>query len=443
MGAHREEGYRVKTPIRFLIAAVAVALGMTAFLLGGARTAVDWRRLRAVVVESDDWGLAGFVPNADAWQGLDREALTPGRFPDVYWGSTLEDSADVAELADLLDRVRGRDGLPAVLQPNYVMFSLAWDGTTWVRRGLPALPVPYARPGLWQAVADARRRGVWHPEFHATWHYDPAHRRERALEPGVAVDATRRGIMLFPGSERARELGPWRSDADLAGELALSLERFEDVFGRPVGAVVAPDYTWNSRVEDLWERQGLTVIQGKREQRNPDLPRGLLGRIAKFATRRWDVLAHGGRTYLERNCRYEPAQSRDPAAVADACRAQVFTAWAKGEPAIIETHRVNFAHTDRDLARAGREGLGGLLADLAEAGPVFLADSEVAQLARRGVSCTFRGDGMILRNGTFSRRVVTVPAVEGRPMLVALAPGVVLRVGIDSRGRIVVVPAPD
>ncbi|MFN2369882.1 MAG: hypothetical protein ABR506_01880, partial [Candidatus Krumholzibacteriia bacterium] len=142
----------------------------------------------------------------------------------------------------------------------------------------------------------------------------------------------------------------------------------------------------------------------------------------KFAARRWGKVARPGRVYLERNCRFEPVQAPAPAAVTAACAAQVRQAWSRGEPAIVETHRVNFAHTDPAVAALGRRELGRLLADLAEDRPLFLTDTEVAQLARRGVSVRSGGDGqVIVRNGTRARRVAVVPTEDGAQLVLVPA----------------------
>ncbi|MFO7610506.1 MAG: hypothetical protein R6X35_15170 [Candidatus Krumholzibacteriia bacterium] len=400
-----------------------VAVLGAGFLAGGDRAAVRWSALRAVVFESDDWGLAGFVPAADAWDGLDREALAPGRFPPVYWGSTLEDSAAVAALAAVLAGAKGRDGRPAVLQPNYIMGAQELRDGVWRETRLPELPAAYPRPGLWPAVDAAVRAGVWYPEYHGAWHYDPARRREAVAADPLSRRAAERGILLFRGSEAARELGPWRPLPVLAAELEAGLATFRRCFGRAPGSLIAPDYAWNARSEGLWARHGLQVVQGKGEQRNPDLPPGLAGRALKFAARRWGKVARPGLVYLERNCRFEPVQAPDPAAVTAACAAQVRQAWSRGEPAIVETHRVNFAHTDPAVAALGRRELGRLLADLGEDRPLFLTDTEVAQLARRGVSVRSGGDGqVIVRNGTRARRVAMVPA-EGGAQLVLVPAG--------------------
>lgn len=401
------------------MACLALAfLAAGALLTAGPRSAVDWRSLRAVALESDDWGLAGFVPSARVWEGLRREDLSPGRFPEVYWNSTLEDSATVTDLAALLASHRGRDGLPAVLQPNYVLSSLAWEDGQWQRYDLPDLPREYQRPGLWAAVAAAQRLGVWYPEFHAAWHYDPELRQTATMASAVAQEAAARGIMLFPGSEAARELGPWRSTPELARELDEALAVFEGAFGRRPGSLIAPDYTWNGRVEKLWSSRSLNVIQAKREQRHPDLPAGAPGRVLKVLERQWARAAHAGRTYLERNCRLEPAQSPDPAATVAACVRESARAWRRGEPAIVETHRVNFAHADPAVVALGRRSLEAYLAGVAElpgSGPLFVADVEIVSLARHGTSVRQTGVGAVVRNGSHARRLVAVDGGVAAP----------------------------
>ncbi|MBE0567100.1 MAG: hypothetical protein IH621_14155 [Krumholzibacteria bacterium] len=417
---------RPRVALACVVAALAGLLAV-AFGLGSDRAAVDWSAQRAVVLESDDWGLAGFVPDGGAWEGLERQALAPGRFPDVYWGSTLEDSAQVADLAAVLAGVRGRDGLPAVLQPNYIMGALDLVDGRWRESRLPDLPDRYRRDGLWPAVDAALAAGVWHPEYHGAWHYDPALRRERVATDPLSRQAAERGILLFEGSEGAWELGPWRPLPVLEAELARGIADFRRCFGRPPAAVIAPDYTWDGRIETLWVDHGLRVIQGKREQQHPRRSSGAPGRLLKVLERRWSKLTRPGLTYLERNCRFEPVQAADPAAVTAACVAQIRRAWARGEPAVVETHRVNFVHTDPAVAALGRDQLAGLLAEVAVDGPVFLTDAEVAQLGRRGVSARPLADGRtLLRNAARSRRAVAVSGTAGTGLVMLPAGAVVV-----------------
>lgn len=405
------------TTVQGRFAAVLVLLAamllMAGFIWQGQWSAVAWRNVRAVAIESDDWGLAGFIPHAHALDGLDRELLDPGAFPAVYWESTLEDSATVSALAGVLASFEGRDGFPAVLQPNYVMGSLAWaspgSGEAWREYFWPQVPPAYRRPGLSAAVSRAMTSGVWYPEYHALLHYDPAARKAAVASGGVAAEAARRHIMIFPGSQAARELTPQRSWATLSAELATGLQAFEAAFGRAPGSIIAPDYTWDSRVEKLWLSHHISVIQAKREQRFVGRKWGTVAWIRKNLQLRWEYLVHRDRVYLERNCRFEPAQDPDPDKVAARCIDEVHASWDRGAVAIIEAHRINFVHCDSTVQRVGRQALGELLAGLTDGSgmlPVFLTDQEIASLMRSGTSACRRGDRVVVRNLTRSARLV-------------------------------------
>lgn len=416
---------------RMGVLAAALLLGGTALLLDAPHGPVDWRVARVVVIESDDWGLCGYFPTT-APVAAARARLADG-FPPAYWASTLEDSADVAALAAVLGRQVGRDGLPPVLQANMIVSALeppaealqGVAGGAWRRVDLPASPRGYRRPGLDTAVDAAIAAGVWQPEYHGAFHYDPD-RRRAALVAYPELRSLLAQTVLFPGCETAWELGWWRPTGRLREELTRSLAIFNARFGRLPQSVSAPDYVWDARCERLWEEQGLTVIQAKREQRDSRRARGgLAARARKVLNRAWDRWRHPERTYLDRNCRFEPAQAADSAAVVTSCLAAVRRAWARGRPAIIESHRVNYASLDPGAAAASRRALARLLAALvAEPGgpPLFLTDAELAGLEREGTSCSRRGPRLVIRNLTHGTRVVAVPGAV--PGLLAAPPGV-------------------
>ncbi|HOX26557.1 MAG TPA: hypothetical protein PLL30_08235 [Candidatus Krumholzibacteria bacterium] len=418
-------------------AALVVAAGV---LWGRSPAAVEWRRARTICIESDDWGLCGFLPDTSALAGLDRKVLAPGQFPEVYWHSTLEDSAMVAELAAVFAAHRGRDGLPAVLQPNYILASFSLepdplDSTDrWIVRDMPATPPGYDRPGLWHAVRDAQQAGVWHPELHGRWHYDPELRRRRASEEPAVRAAAALQILPFPESERAWELGAWRDLAVIADELDRNLVVFRQLFGYSPRSVIAPDYVWNDRHEQLWCERDLRVIQGQRQQRQSRW-RGLSGRLLKVWHRAWTRWYRQDRVYLDRNCLFEPVQQHAPRAITEAAVRDVDAAWRRREAAIVEAHRINFAHLDPAVHELGRAELAHLLGEFATRGPLFVVDSELADLQRRGTSWVVRGDRIVVRNLTRARRLVVVPpeaAAAGQerepsagaePLVLVLEPG--------------------
>lgn len=376
---------------------LALAAG---FVLHRPRALVDWGALRAVVLESDDWGLPGFVPDAAALVGLDREALGGTQFPDVYWRSTLESAADVDALVALLATHRGRDALPAVFQPNMILPA-----------ELPGPQSPYARPDLAEAEARALAAGVWHPELHGASHLDPARQAEILATAGPAVlEAARRGVLVFPDSHTAFELGPRRSLDAVRRSWSPLPERFRDRFGQPARSVIAPDYVWDARHEDLFRDLGLRIVQAKDHQRRKDLggPPWL-----HLLRKTWDRLADRWRVrdlvYLDRNAFLETAQDPHPEEVPRRCAAEVRRAWARGEPAIVETHRVNFVQVDPEAGAEGRRLLDALLTDLDTEGPVYLSDAELAGLQRRGVGVVLRGHRWVVRNPGPAQRLAFFP----------------------------------
>jgi hypothetical protein len=218
--------------------------------------------------------------------------------------------------------------------------------------------------------------------------------------------------LVFPGSGRSWELGPWRSTAELESEFDVAIEVFTDLFGRPPGSIIAPDYTWDGRCEEMWASRGLHVVQAKREQRHPHRRSGGLGdRLAKVVMRGWERLRRPEIVYLERNCRFEIVQSKDADISVRQCVADVRAAWERGEPAVIETHRVNFVNLAPEVEDLGRAGLDRVLEEVSrsEPGPLFLTDFELGQLHRRGTSWCRRGELLVVRNLTCGRKVVWVP----------------------------------
>lgn len=439
-------------PVRVLLLSAALLGGLLAGVIwGDHRSAIDWSRSRAVCLASDDWGFAGFLPDSSAIEHQDRASLSDRNIMDVYWHSTLEDSAMTDALGAVLAGYRGRDGLPAVMQPNYILASLEYQPATddgpaaWIEHELPSVPRGYERSGLWLVKSRLQLAGLWHPELHGRWHYDPE-RRKKSTEASLAVQqAAARQILPFPGAGSAWELGPWRDIRTVKEELDRSIEQFAELFGYRPRSVIAPDYRWNDEHEQLWCDRDLRVIQGQRQQLNASWM-GLVGRFRKYAHRISTRLFRPDRVYLDRNCLFEPVQLPPEVDAAQIAEQEVRAAWRAGQPAVVQTHRINFVHLDDEVRQRGLRSLDRLLAGLESRRPIFLVDCEVADLQRRGTSWALRGDRIILRNATRSRRLVVVPqeAVAAllryggrgpsgdRSAVVALGPGEVRVLGIDS-----------
>ncbi len=356
---------------------------------------LDWTPLRAVVIQSDDWGLCAWSPDDEARRAL---ADTPAfRSPAglAYGGSTLESAADVRGLAGVLEGLRGGDGNAPVLQANTIVAAPDYDALRAAAlpigplplREPPELPSRWARPGLWDELRRAVAGGVWWPELHGL-HHLPETAWLAALRRGD--DDARRALAhqspVCAAVEAGGEYDPAEPWEVRDRNLTLAAGAFERRFGRPPASLCPPDYRWDDRLEDRAAALGIAALQGKSEQHGA--PARRLRRL--WHRRRWPR-RRGGLLHLPPRIAFEPRLGA-PRTGAAAARRAARAAGGRGQPAVLSTHRVNYAHLDADVSSGGRAALGELLAGLCEDGAVFVTDAEIAQLVARGWSRRDVGD---------------------------------------------------
>jgi len=352
---------------------------------------LDWRRLRAVVLQSDDWGLCAWAPDEQALRVLADMPAFRSPAGRRYAGSTLERAADVDALSTMFAELRGADGFPVCLQANTIMASPDYarlhaplfDVEELPLVFQPETPSRWRREGLWQAVRRARDAGTWWPELHGL-HHLPETAWLRALRRGEA-DARRAHECQSPvcrAVEASSEYDPSEPADRRTRHLERAVERFTALFGRAPASLCPPDYRWDDLLEADAERLGITIVQGKGEQFGRPLPK--LWRL--FLTWRWPN-APGARFFMPVRIAFEPGA--DPAGVARhvaTVRRAVRDAWRRGQPAVLSTHRCNYVHLDAARAASGRTALRELLVGLCEDGASFLVDTEVRDLQTRGWS---------------------------------------------------------
>ncbi len=349
---------------------------------------VDWRSLQAVVIESDDWGLCAWCPDAHAHRALNDTPVFRSPAGVKYGGSTLESAEDVAALAAVLGSVRGGDGFPAVLQantivanPDYAKMDVADAVGELPLLRFPRVPSRWGRAGLWDAIAKAIDAGLWWPELHGLHHLPETAWRE-ALKSG-AEDARRAFEQQSPvcaAVQASGEYDPFEPAARREQRLSLAVRTFAELFGRAPGSLCPPDYRWDDFLEAQSEALGIDVLQGKSEQH--DVFAGRVRRL--WYARSWPRFRNR-QLYMPARIAFEP-RAGDARTGVDAVLAAVRAAWSRGQPAVVSTHRVNYAHLDADASRAGRLALTALLERLAADGARFLTDVEVAQLVGHGFS---------------------------------------------------------
>ena len=381
---------------------------------------LEWRRLKAVVFESDDWGLCAWSPDDHARRVLsDTPAFRspPGR---RYSGSTLESAADVRQLVESLMEFRGGDGFPPVWQANTIVAAPDYtrlEPPLFETDALPLLSLPdtparWDRPGLWNEVTQATQLGVWWPELHGL-HHLPEHAWLTALRRGLS-DARRAFEQQSPvcaAVEASGEYDPSEPAPTRTRNLALAVQKFESLTGRRPTSLCPPDYRWDDALELEAGRAGVEILQGKGEQAGARFPR-----LRRLLHRwRW---AHRTRrpVYMPPRIAFEPCApgSGTAASAVEGTHRRVRAAWAAGQPAVISTHRVNYAHLEPGWSESGRAALRDLLRRLGEDGAVFLTDAETWSLKERAWSLRAIGDrAVFLRYYGVPREALSFPAHPG------------------------------
>jgi len=344
---------------------------------------LDWSRLRAVVLESDDWGLCAWSPDEAAHRALSGTPAFASPAGRVYGRSTLESAADVLALRETLLAFRGADGSPPVWQANTVM--AAPDHERLVREGferdelplvlLPETPPRWRRPGLWEAFLGSIEAGVWWPELHGL-HHLPAQAWLAALRRGDADArlALEHQCPVCEAVEASGEYDPREPAAARTRSLERAVAHFTGLFGRPPGSLCPPDYRWDARLVDDARRLGVPVLQGAGE-------RGGSWARARRLLRRWRWPTGERPFAMPPRIAFEPRGDASPGSRLGAARAHAAAraAWRRGQPAVVSTHRHNYAHLDPAWSEAGRAALRDLLRRLCGDGAVFLTDAKVRE----------------------------------------------------------------
>jgi hypothetical protein len=353
---------------------------------------LDWPRLRAVVIQSDDWGLCAWSPDDRAHAELRDTPMFRSDAGRRYAGSTLESAADVAALCATLQAFRGADGFAPVWQANTTMASPDYERMTASRFGAevlpvveaPGLPSRWQRPGLAESVDRARSDGLWWPELHGL-HHLPEHAWLHALRRGES-DAVRAFEQQSPVCRAVQESGEYDSSEPRdvrRRNLERSIEAFRRRFARAPESLCPPDYRWDESLEQDAQALGIGSIQGLAEQYGHSFPR-----LRHLALRqRWPITT-GRLLFLPARIAFEPSavDASEHGRLVQHVRKRARQAWGRGQPAIVSTHRVNYAHLDPERSAAGRLALREVIAGLVEDGARFLVDTEVRQLLERGGS---------------------------------------------------------
>jgi hypothetical protein len=347
-----------------LVLALAMLLLLWAgVLLAFAKPLVArWRepvlRHPVLIIESDDWG-AGPLAQADA----------------------------LTRLSALLQRVRDRNGHPAVMTLGVVLE--VPDGGRIAATGCTeyhALPLADTRfDAVRMVMLEGIREGVFVPQLHGQCHYWPP-----ALLAAAQTDGSIRDWLTAPDPAATEALpsplqSRWVDSSSLPSRtlsnesiqqaVAAEAGAYRAVFGNTLHVAVATTFVWTDAVEMAWAQEGIEVVitPGHRAT-----CRNAVGEPACVdSTMLTGERSLAGQTYLVRDVYFEPALGHEPKRLVDGLRART----RQGRACLVETHRFNFLQA-RDASLATLEA--GLSAALAAYPNVrFLTPIELAHAIQR------------------------------------------------------------
>lgn len=337
-----------------------------------------------VLFQSDDWGRVG-VRDHDGWDELRSKGIALGEHPYDFY--TLETAEDLAAFASVLKRHQDGRGFPPCVTMNFVLFNL---DLAKMRQEefqsvhlLPladGLPEGWERPGLLEAYKQGIRAGVFSPALHGTTHFCRS-----AVEVCMRSEDDRRILLRrlwWAGTPYIYSRMPWVGyeywdPSKAEDDRFLSFAQQRDLIGSAVGAFAkmfsalplsacAPGYRGNDDTHRAWAQHGIHVGQnGSGTWRPPYFDRN-------------------GILHLSRNVEFEPATDTDFSV--ERCVREAEECFARGLPAIVSLHSINFHSTVRDFCNRTLDVLDQFLRKLESRHPrmLYLRDGELLELIRQG-----------------------------------------------------------
>lgn len=354
---------------------------------------VNWRAFPTLVIESDDWGACEYAPTREIWETM-KASIPADSFPSIG-NSKLESAEEINALCSLLERFPGSDGIPATLT---AFICLANPDYQKIRESnfehYFDIPIDQGFPPAWggenvmKTWLEWIARGIVSPEFHTRLHHTHPTRWLSLLRENS------------PEGEEARRRFDqeiyWRGKHDpeyadmspfMMNEWFVpALKTFQRLFGSLPNAAITSDAT--PLTEIIWAANGIQSFC----LRNFSIPGG---EPIVYHTKPWNnqdpstpMGAWNPQTdmvYLNRNIFFEPAF--DPDYSFEKTIEHIHAVWERNEPAVVSSHRLNYANWNSEIAERGFTELERLLKEVSRTKNVrFFSTREIADVYRHGVT---------------------------------------------------------
>jgi hypothetical protein len=351
-----------------------------------------------VLLQSDDWGRVG-VRDRDGWDELCAAGLNLGEKP--YDSYSLETAADLAALAELLAKHSDSAGRHPSIVMNFIVANVDFErclesGPKQVplRMLTEGLPGKWHRPGLMEAYRHGIRERLFYPALHGLTHFcETAVAREltsggeraarikqlwRAQTPYIHWRMPWIGYEYWDPEKRPAER--FLTADDQRSAIRRAARTFAELFGAAPFSACAPGYRANGDTARAWSENGVRVVQnGPGDRIEPYLDE--TGMLFTFRA-------------LEMEPAIEPCDVARLVARANQC-------FAKGAPAIVSVHSINFHSAIEDFRTSTLELLDAFLTALERKWPdlMYVNDADLFSIATQG---SYAGEAGTIKVGVIS-----------------------------------------
>jgi hypothetical protein len=337
-----------------------------------------------VLLQSDDWGRCG-LRDQEGLEQLRAAGLALGERPYDFY--TLETAEDLNALNSVLKKHRDSSGRNPCVEMNFVPANLDFakmsaDNFQQIHLLVLAdgLPDGWSRPGLIDAYRAGVAAGVFYPALHGSTHFCRA-----AVERNLAGNDDRAQLLRTlwrAGTPYIHWRMPWIGyeywdpeqtederflEAEIQrGLIGYAFGAFAKLFSTLPRSACAPGYRANGDTHSAWAQHGIRIAQN-----GP-------GALVPPYMDRDEMLQ------LHRNVELEPATDANFSVEASVRQAE--NCFARGIPAIVSIHSINFHSTVQDFRSTTLQCLDQFFTALESkhADLLYLHDENLFELANKG-----------------------------------------------------------
>ncbi len=335
-----------------------------------------------VLLQSDDWGRVG-VRDEEGAELLRASGVRLGERPYDFY--TLETAADVTALSDLLKSHRDLTGRCACVVMNFMMANLDFVKMEsggfqqiYLRALSEGLPGKWRRPGLFDAYREGITDGMFYPALHGLTHFCRA-----SVEGALTRDGARRDLLYTLWKAETPYIHwrmPWVGyeycNPEKSRKGFLTAERqiglveeaanmFATLFAMPPVSACAPGYRANRDTHVAWSKCGVRVAQNGS------------GAWLPLYMDECEILN------LQRTIDFEPSAQELPL---ENYMQLAEDSFARGMPAIISVHAINFHSSLKDFRGPTLRALDRFLSALERKYPdlLYVHDGDMHEIVTQG-----------------------------------------------------------